>query len=42
MVFIKRSFDTQLIHLTEDLWRQLKDDHQVNLDLLDFSKAFDK
>ena len=38
----KRSFETQLIKLTEDHGKQLKDGHQVALVLLDFSKAFDK
>ena len=38
----KRSFETQLIKLTEDLGRQLKDGDQVDFVFLDFSKAFDK
>ena len=38
----KRSCETQLIQLTEDLGMQLKVEHQVDLVLLDFSNVFDK
>ena len=38
----RRSCETQLIHLVEDLGRQLVIGKQVDLILLDFSKAFDK
>ena len=38
----KRSCETQLIQLVDDLGRQLTQGHQVDLVLLDFSKAFDK
>ena len=38
----KRSCETQLIQLVEDLGRQLIQGNQVDLILLDFSKAFDK
>ena len=38
----KRSCETQLIQLTEDLGRQLKDRHPVDLVLLDFSMSFDR
>ena len=38
----RRSCETQLIQLVEDLGRQLVDGKQVDLVLLDFSKAFDK
>ena len=38
----KRSCETQLIQLVEDLGRQLVQGNQVDLVLLDFSKAFDK
>ena len=38
----KRSFETQLIQLVEDLSRQLTLGNQTDLVLLDFSKAFDK
>ena len=39
---VKRSCETQLIQLTEDLGRQLKDKHPVDLVLLDFSMSFDR
>ena len=38
----KRSCETQLIQLVEDLSRQLIQGKQVDLALLDFSKGFDK
>ena len=38
----KRSCETQLLQLIEDLGRQLIEGQQVDLVLLDFSKAFDK
>ena len=38
----RRSCETQLIQLVEDLGRQLVKGKQVDLVLLDFSKAFDK
>ena len=38
----KRSCETQLIGLVEDLARNLIQGHQTDLILLDFSKAFDK
>ena len=38
----KRSCETQLVQLIEDLGRQLITGQQVDLVLLDFSKAFDK
>ena len=38
----KRSRETQLIRLVEDLSRQLTLENQTDLVLLDFSKAFDK
>ena len=38
----KRSYETQLIQLAEYLRRQLKEGQQVDLVLLEFSKAFDK
>ena len=38
----KRSCETQLIQLVEDLGRQLIQGKQTDLVLLDFSKAFDK
>ena len=38
----KRSSETQLIQLVEDLSRQLIQGKQIDLVLLDFSKAFDK
>ena len=38
----KRSSETQLIQLVEDLSRQLIQGNQIELVLLDFSKAFDK
>ena len=38
----KRSCETQLIQLVEDLGRQLIQCKQTDLVLLDFSKAFDK
>ena len=38
----KRSCETQLVQLIEDLGRQLIEGQQVDLVLLDFSKAFDK
>ena len=38
----KRSCETQLIQLVNDLRRQLIQGNQVDLILLDFSKAFDK
>ena len=38
----KRSCETQLLQLVEDLGRQLLKGNQTNLVLLDFSKAFDK
>ena len=38
----KRSCETQLIELVEELGRKLSHGHQVDLILLDFSKAFDK
>ena len=38
----KRSCETQLIRLVEDLSRQLTLGNQTDLVLLDFSKAFDK
>ena len=38
----KRSCETQLIELVEELGRKLSHGHQVDLVLLDFSKAFDK
>ena len=38
----KRSCEMQLIQLVEDLGRQLIQGNQVDLILLDFSKAFDK
>ena len=38
----KRSCETQLIGLVEDLSRNLIQGHQTDLILLDFSKAFDK
>ena len=38
----KRSYEMQLIQLVDDLGRQLTQGHQVDLVLLDFSKAFDK
>ena len=38
----KRSCETQLIELVEELCRKLSHGHQVHLVLLDFSKAFDK
>ena len=38
----RRSCETQLIQLVEDLGRQLVDGKPVDLVLLDFSKAFDK
>lgn len=38
----QRSCETQLIQLVEDLSRQLIQGNQVDLVLLDFSKAFDK
>ena len=38
----KRSCETQLIQLVEDLGRQLVKGKQTDLVLLDFSKAFDK
>ena len=38
----KRSCETQLIELVEELSRKLSNGHQVDLVLLDFSKAFDK
>ena len=38
----RRSCETQLIQLVEDLGRQLVTGKQVDLILLDFSKAFDK
>ena len=38
----KRSCETQLIQLVDDLGRQLTQGHQVDSVLLDFNKAFDK
>lgn len=38
----KRSCETQLIQLVEDIGRQLTQGNQTDLVLLDFSKAFDK
>ena len=38
----KRSCETQLVQLIEDLGRQLTEGQQVDLLLIDFSKAFDK
>ena len=38
----RRSCETQLVQLVEDLGRQLVTGKQVDLILLDFSKAFDK
>lgn len=38
----KRSCETQLIQLVDDLSRKMVSGHQVDLILLDFSKAFDK
>ena len=38
----KRSCETQLIQLVEDLGRQLTLGKQTDLALLDFNKAFDK
>ncbi|MES9994057.1 MAG: reverse transcriptase family protein, partial [Candidatus Thiodiazotropha sp.] len=38
----KRSCETQLIELVEELGKQLTQGHQIDLVLLDFSKAFDK
>ena len=38
----KRSCDTQLVMLVEDLARSLQEGRQTDLVLLDFSKAFDK
>ena len=38
----RRSCETQLIQLVEDLGRKLIEHKQVDLVLLDFSKAFDK
>ena len=38
----KRSCETQLLQLVEDLGRQLMKGNQTDLVLLDFSKAFDK
>ena len=38
----RRSCETQLLQLVEDLGRQLVTGKQVDLILLDFSKAFDK
>ena len=38
----KRSCETQLIELVEELSRKLSNGHQVDLGLLDFNKAFDK
>ena len=38
----KRSCETQLVSLVEDLSRAMKDGKQTDLILLDFSKAFDK
>ena len=38
----KQSCETQLIQLVEDLGRQLVQGNQVDLVLLDFSKAYDK
>ena len=38
----KPSCETQLIELVEELGRKLSHGHQVDLVLLDFSKAFDK
>ena len=38
----KRSCETQLIEVVEELSRKLSNGHQVDLVLLDFSKAFDK
>ena len=38
----KRSCETQLIHMVEDLGRQLSLGKLTDLILLDFSKAFDK
>ena len=39
---VKRSCETELIQLVEDLGRQLSLGKQTDLILLDFSKAFDK
>ena len=38
----KRSCETQLIQLVEDLARNINSGKQTDLILLDFSKAFDK
>ena len=38
----KRSCETHLIQLVDDLGRQFTQGHQVDLVLLDFSKAFNK
>ena len=38
----KRSCETQLLELVEELCRKVSNCDQVNLVLLDFSKAFDK
>ena len=38
----RRAYETQLIQLVEGLGRQLVTGKQVDLILLDFSKAFDK
>ena len=38
----KRSCETQLLQLVEDLGKQLIKGNQIDLVLLDFSKAFDK
>ena len=38
----KRSCETQLIELVEELGRKLSNGHQVDFVMPDFSKAFDK
>ena len=38
----RRSCETQLLHLVEDISRNMDKGHQTDLILLDFSKAFDK
>ena len=38
----KRSCETQFLELVEGLWRTVSNCHQIDLVLLDFSKAFDE
>ena len=42
MVLVGHSCQTQLISLVEDLLHAMDNQHQIDIILLDFTKAFDK